>query len=170
MEFKDIIKVRRSALGLTLDDIARYVGVSGATVSRWESGDIENIRRDKIAKLAEVLQVTPAYLMGWENAFGEQDLGLAAIDIAEWLSAPKDIVEEVMADMNWPDATNPETLSKISAEIERRKTPTIQSGNGQLHLEGTYLRLAQGAQELGLDDEDVDAILAIYAKHKQKNQ
>lgn len=124
VEFKDIIKVRRSALGLTLDDIARHVGVSGATVSRWESGDIENIRRDKIAKLAEVLQVTPAYLMGWENASGEQDLGLTIIDIAKWLSASTDIVEAVMDDMNWPDATDPETLSKISAEVERRKTST----------------------------------------------
>lgn len=47
---------------------------------------------------------------------------------------------------------------------------TIQADSGQVRLEGTYLRLAQGAQELGLDDEDVDAILAIYAKHKQKNQ
>lgn len=53
---------------------------------------------------------------------------------------------------------------------EKEKAPAIQTDSGQLHLEGTYLRLAQGAQELGLDDEDVDAILAIYAKHKQKNQ
>ncbi len=68
MDFKDIIKTRRSALNLTLDDIGRHVGVSGATVSRWENGEIENIRRDKIAKLAEVLQVTPAYLMGWEES------------------------------------------------------------------------------------------------------
>ena len=28
---------------------------------------IENIRRDKIAKLAEALHTTPDYLMGWEN-------------------------------------------------------------------------------------------------------
>lgn len=81
MDFKDIIKTNRSKLGLTLDDIARYVGVSGATVSRWESGDIENIRRDKIAKLAEILRVTPSYLMGWENDSGEQDLGLTALDV-----------------------------------------------------------------------------------------
>ncbi len=65
MDFKAILKNRRYELGLTLDEVGRYVGVSGATVSRWENGDIENIRRDKIAKLAEVLQVTPAYLMGW---------------------------------------------------------------------------------------------------------
>ncbi len=71
MDFKDILKSRRSELGLTLDDIARFVGVSGATVSRWEKGDIENIRRDKIAKLADVLQVTPAYLMGWPESNSE---------------------------------------------------------------------------------------------------
>lgn len=71
MDFKDILKNRRAELDLTLDEIGRYVGVSGATVSRWEKGDIENIRRDKIAKLAEVLQVTPAYLMGWPESNSE---------------------------------------------------------------------------------------------------
>lgn len=73
MEFKDIIRTRRSALNLTLDDIGRHVGVSGATVSRWENGEIENIRRDKIAKLAEILQVTPAYLMGWEETIAQHE-------------------------------------------------------------------------------------------------
>lgn len=65
MDFKSILKNRRSELGLTLDEIGHHVGVSGATVSRWENGEIENIRRDKIAKLAEILDVTPSYLMGW---------------------------------------------------------------------------------------------------------
>lgn len=77
MEFKEILKTRRAELDLTLDDVARYVGVSGATVSRWENGDIENIRRDKIAKLAEVLKVTPSYLMGWDDrqtAMGDEHL------------------------------------------------------------------------------------------------
>ena len=68
MEFRDILRTRRKDLGLTLDEVGRAVGVSGATVSRWENGDIENIRRDKIAKLAEVLEVTPAYLMGWPES------------------------------------------------------------------------------------------------------
>lgn len=39
-----------------------------------------------------------------------------------------------------------------------------------VQLENTYMRLAHGAQELGLDDEDVDAILALYAKHRKKNE
>ena len=67
MEFKDFIKNRRIEIGATLEDIAKIVGVSKATVQRWESGNIANIRRDKIVKLAKALNVSPAYLMGWEE-------------------------------------------------------------------------------------------------------
>ncbi len=35
-----------------------------ATVSRWESGEIDNMRRDKIANLARVLKVSPLLIMG----------------------------------------------------------------------------------------------------------
>lgn len=121
MDFKKIVKTQRAKLGLTLDDIARYVGVSGATVSRWESGDIENIRRDKIAKLAEILRVTPAYLMGWENEEGEQDLVLTAIDVARWMNASTEMVDLILEDMGWPDATDPEILSEISDRVIRKK-------------------------------------------------
>ena len=64
MEIKDIIRTRRNELGLTLEDIAKKVGVSKPTVQRWESGDIENMRRDKIAKLAETLEISPSDLLG----------------------------------------------------------------------------------------------------------
>ncbi len=70
MELKDIIRIRREHLNLTLEAVARSVGVSAATVSRWESGEIKNLRRDKIAALAEVLEVSPGYLMGWEDSQG----------------------------------------------------------------------------------------------------
>lgn len=68
MDIKDKLKQRRLELGLTLDDVARIVNVSGATISRWESGDIENMRRDKIALLAKALQVSPSFIMEWEES------------------------------------------------------------------------------------------------------
>ncbi len=68
MEFKDLIRKRRAEIGITLEDIGKIVGVSKATVQRWESGKIKNIRRDKIEKLSIALQTTPAYLMGWEES------------------------------------------------------------------------------------------------------
>jgi transcriptional regulator with XRE-family HTH domain len=67
MEFKDILKNRRTELVLTLQEIADYVGVSKPTVQRWESGNIANLRRDKISRLAEILKTDPAYLMGWTD-------------------------------------------------------------------------------------------------------
>lgn len=67
MEFKDKIKQLRLSMGATLEDIATSVGVTRATVQRWESGNIENIRRDKIWKLAQALHTTPSDLMGWDD-------------------------------------------------------------------------------------------------------
>lgn len=66
MEIKDLLKARRLEKGLTLDEVAHMVGVSAPTISRWESGDIANMRRDKIAKLAQALDVSPAVIMGWD--------------------------------------------------------------------------------------------------------
>lgn len=67
MDFKDKIKYLRLNLGATLEEIGNAVGVSKATVKRWESGEIANIRRDKIYKLAVALHTTPSYLMGWDE-------------------------------------------------------------------------------------------------------
>lgn len=67
MEFSDILRARRNALNLTLEEVGEAVGVSKTTVLRWESGEIKNLRRDKIYKLAQILGVEPSILMGWKN-------------------------------------------------------------------------------------------------------
>jgi transcriptional regulator with XRE-family HTH domain len=53
---------------LTLEQVAQQVGVGKSTVRKWEVGQIKNMRRDKIAKLATALHTTPAYLMGWTQS------------------------------------------------------------------------------------------------------
>ena len=62
-----IIKERRIELGLTQLQIANRVDVSEGTVSRWESGNIANMGRDKIAALATVLRLNPSIIAGWEE-------------------------------------------------------------------------------------------------------
>ena len=54
---------RRKGLGLTMKEVAEAVGVCEATVSRWESGNIANMKRDKIQALADVLRTTPTFVM-----------------------------------------------------------------------------------------------------------
>lgn len=66
-DIRTILKDRRTELGYTMKKVAEHVGVSEATISRWESGNIANMRRDRIALLAEVLQISPAVIMGWTD-------------------------------------------------------------------------------------------------------
>ena len=60
----NFIKNRRKELGITLEDIGNYVGVSKGTVQRWETGGISNMRRDRIKKLSEILKISPDMLLG----------------------------------------------------------------------------------------------------------
>lgn len=59
MNIGKLIYTRRKELNLTLEDIGKAVGVSKSTVKKWESGYIANIKRDKIAALAKVLNINP---------------------------------------------------------------------------------------------------------------
>lgn len=65
------IKELRQEQGLTLEQVAKVVGVGKSTVRKWETGMIANMKRDKIADLAKALHTTPAYLMGWKEATKE---------------------------------------------------------------------------------------------------
>lgn len=59
------IKERRTNLGLTLLEIAEQLNVKEATVQRYESGEIKNIKHETIVELAKILKCSPQYLMGW---------------------------------------------------------------------------------------------------------
>ena len=61
---KDIIRNRRKELGLTLLDVAKSCNVSEATVSRWESGDIGDMKRSRILSLSKVLKIPTSVIIG----------------------------------------------------------------------------------------------------------
>ena len=59
---------------MSLEQVGDIVGVGKSTVRKWETGDIANMRRDKIALLAKALGVSPGYLMGWEDNLDENNV------------------------------------------------------------------------------------------------
>lgn len=63
---------RRKMLGLTQEELAKKMGYkSKSTINKIELG-INDIPQSKIAKFAEVLGTTPAFLMGWEEPIEEK--------------------------------------------------------------------------------------------------
>ena len=67
MNTGDRIKQRRIKLGLTVEELAKKIGKSRATIYRYENGDIENMPTPILEPLAKALETTPADLMGWGN-------------------------------------------------------------------------------------------------------
>jgi len=63
----DRIKDRRISLGLSYQDLADKTGMSKSTLQRYETGFIKNLGIDKLEMLAEALETTPGYLMGWDK-------------------------------------------------------------------------------------------------------
>lgn len=60
------LRKRRLELNLTLEEVGNIVGVTKSTVAKWEKGNIQNMKRDKIALLAKALDVTPNFIIGLE--------------------------------------------------------------------------------------------------------
>lgn len=82
MELKDIIRFRRKELNLNLLDIAKACGVSEATVSRWESGNIGQMKRNRIAALSKVLNLSPAILVGTSDN-NEENITSLSVELTD---------------------------------------------------------------------------------------
>lgn len=62
------MRERRKTIGLSAEKVAEMLHLSPATIYRYENGDIEKVPGDFLGPIAKVLNTTPAYLMGWEDA------------------------------------------------------------------------------------------------------
>lgn len=67
MDIKDLIKNKRLELGLTMKELGEAVGVSEATISRYESGHIANMKRTTIIALSKVLGIPTARFIDYDN-------------------------------------------------------------------------------------------------------
>lgn len=114
MEFRDILRTRRKALHLTLEEIAQATGVTRATVQRWESGGIKNVRYDKLASLAKILEVTPAYLMGAPENPEESERTPDDMEVDEYLDYLKNRSEMRMLFSVSKDATKDDIMRAVA--------------------------------------------------------
>lgn len=60
---KSILRDNRQKLNLTKAELAEKIGVNASTITRWESGEADNMTRKNIVKLANVLRISPMDLL-----------------------------------------------------------------------------------------------------------
>lgn len=110
MEIGALLREKRKKKGLTMKKLADIVEVSEGTISRWESGDIKNIKRAKIEKLSDVLEISPYTIMGWKEP---KEPEVAKVDV--FINELKDIT----SDAN--EATKRAILDYAYFALERQK-------------------------------------------------
>lgn len=67
MTIGERIKKRRTSLGISQVSLADKVSISKQSLYKYENGIITNIPSDKISQIADALDTTPSYLMGWDK-------------------------------------------------------------------------------------------------------
>lgn len=89
------IKKIRLEKNMTQDDLATKINTTKQTIHKYENGIISNIPSSKIFAIANVLNTTPAYLMGWSEKNKEEALiNSRLIELINSLSS--DQIQEVL--------------------------------------------------------------------------
>ena len=78
------IRALRIQKGFSQEELGIRVGLKKAAINKYETGVVVNLKRSVIAKLADVLETSPAYLMGWD--YNEKDISQELLDTMEDIS------------------------------------------------------------------------------------
>lgn len=110
MNIGDRIRKQRILSNLSQTELAEKIQVSKQTLYKYENNIITNVPSDKIESIASALNVTPAFLMGWDEKVNSSNskttngvkinvLGRVAAGIP--ISAVEDIIdtEEISEEM-----------------------------------------------------------------------
>lgn len=74
----DIIRNLRISKNMTQEEVGKVIGTSKQTLHKYETGIITNIPQDKIEALANLFDVSPAYIMGWETKY--EDVNVVSLE------------------------------------------------------------------------------------------
>lgn len=96
MEIYERIKKRRKEIGLSAEIVAEKLGVSPATIYRYEKNDIKKFPTDILEPLAKVLRTTPSYLLGLDETDTNKNRFLIPVLGTVRAGIPMETVENII--------------------------------------------------------------------------
>ena len=117
------IKELRTLAGLSQEELGGRVGVQRAAINKYEKGTVENIPIKTIEKIANVFDVSPTYIVGWN---GDESNPLAA-EVKVLQGIKRFYGNEVIAII--------ETYTKLNSTGKRRVRQYVED-MGQLYEDG----------------------------------
>ena len=76
MTIGERIRKLRESRGISVIELADKLGKARSTIYRYESDEVQDMPITVLEPLAEALETTPAYLMGWTDESDKAELRL----------------------------------------------------------------------------------------------
>lgn len=108
------IRFLRIKKKLTQQELGNLIGVGKAAINKYETGVVENLKKTTITKLAEALNSTPMYLMGYSDESASyndtapeteyeiltakrKELGMSIGELSEKSNVPKGTLSNILS-------------------------------------------------------------------------
>jgi transcriptional regulator with XRE-family HTH domain len=96
------IREMRIKNGLTMRDMGSMLNVGASAVNKWEKGHVTNLGIETVNKIAQVLNCSATWLMGYDDAITEDELEL----IKKYRNADDVVREAIKRLLGWKGEKN----------------------------------------------------------------
>ena len=159
------IKQRRKEMGMTMDELAKKMGVkSQRTIVNWENGTTQ-VKPDKLEKISKILDVSPLYLLGYIDTPKEE---LMTFDTGEeFEKARQNLLDEYSSEKKQVKKKGID-LTKIFEEIKKNDfKPTVRSADYEMS-EDEIEEIKRIEEEQQAEQEKYEDTVNLYFKEIAK--
>ena len=114
MSVGDRIRERRKALDISQVELAEAVRITKQLLYKYENNIITNVPSDKIEAIAKVLDVSPVFLMGWDEKDTKTAMDeINTADVSSRLRDDKDMVQALKVYFKMPPEKKKHVIETI---------------------------------------------------------
>lgn len=152
----ELIRNARRKKELSQEELARAIGSTKSAISRYESGKRQP-EFDQIRRIANALDVTVSYLLGWDIAEDRlRKAGLSVDDLAEELGLTRQTLFEIL-DSDSPEAT-PKIIraaTLLAADVEQQRNAIVKRIKDRLAgLQTPVDRIYAAVRQMDVDGQN----------------